>query len=90
MMFFNLYMYLKLYKCDYLYTCLYILFYFFKIKDVMEVKFNCLVFGMKVVIRVMKVKWFFVQMFLNLDLKLNEIFKRNLDFNSIINIGFFF
>lgn len=57
-MFFNLYMYLKLYRCDYLYVCLYILFYFFKIEDVMEVKFNCLVFGMKVVIRVMKVKWF--------------------------------
>lgn len=60
MMFFNLHMYLKLYRCDHLHACLYILFYPFKIEDAMEVKFNCLAPGMKVTTRVMKVKWFSV------------------------------
>lgn len=60
-MFFNLYvyMYLKLCRYDHLHTCLLILFKnSFKIKDAMEVKFNCLAPGMKVATRVMKVKLF--------------------------------
>lgn len=70
MMFFNLHMYLKLYRCDHLHACLYILFYPFKIEDAMEVKFNCLAPGMKVTTRVMKVKWFSVLMLLNFRLEI--------------------